>query len=246
MTAPHAQSISYPSVLVTSLLFLLASITSHQSGLDLWLADSIYQLEGGNGTGFPLRNNFLLQNVLHEGGRLVSQLLLLVTLAAYLASRFIDRIKPMRADLAFIVVATITACTSIAILKNLNDIPCPADLALFGGEREWVNFWQLFSSDLPAGKCYPAGHASGGYAWLAVAFIAPRRRGRFFVYLIPGLLLGLIFGVAQQLRGAHFLSHDLATIACCWFCSGTVFHIMRRPEVASIATPRQQLVAGEA
>jgi hypothetical protein len=28
--------------------------------------------------------------------------------------------------------------------------------------------------------------------------------------------LGLLFGTTQQLRGAHFLSHDIWTFALCW------------------------------
>jgi hypothetical protein len=31
--------------------------------------------------------------------------------------------------------------------------------------------------------------------------------------------MGVVFGATQQLRGAHFLSHDLWTAAICWFNS---------------------------
>jgi len=31
-----------------------------------------------------------------------------------------------------------------------------------------------------------------------------------------GLLAGTVFGLAQQLRGAHFISHDVASLAVCW------------------------------
>ena len=31
-----------------------------------------------------------------------------------------------------------------------------------------------------------------------------------------GLAAGAVFGLAQQLRGAHFLSHDIASLAVCW------------------------------
>lgn len=33
------------------------------------------------------------------------------------------------------------------------------------------------------------------------------------------LTLGLVFGIGQQLRGAHFLSHDLWTAWLCWLCA---------------------------
>jgi membrane-associated PAP2 superfamily phosphatase len=31
--------------------------------------------------------------------------------------------------------------------------------------------------------------------------------------------LGVIFGLAQQARGAHFLSHDLVSLGICWLCA---------------------------
>ena len=35
----------------------------------------------------------------------------------------------------------------------------------------------------------------------------------------PGSLIGFVFGLTQQMRGAHFFSHDLATILVSVFCS---------------------------
>ena len=43
--------------------------------------------------------------------------------------------------------------------------------------------------------------------------VAPRWR---YAGLGIGLLAGTVFGLAQQLRGAHFLSHDVASLAVCW------------------------------
>jgi len=43
--------------------------------------------------------------------------------------------------------------------------------------------------------------------------------------LLFGMALGLIYGIAQQLRGAHFLSHDLSTLAVCWFVPMLIYPI---------------------
>jgi membrane-associated PAP2 superfamily phosphatase len=43
-----------------------------------------------------------------------------------------------------------------------------------------------------------------------------------------GLVAGGVFGAAQQLRGAHFLSHDLWTLATCWTVSLLLFLLVRR------------------
>ena len=85
----------------------------------------------------------------------------------------------------------------------------------------------------PPGRCFPAGHASAGYAWLALFFFftavkpACRRWG-----LAIGIGLGLLFGIAQQLRGAHFLSHDVFTAMICWSIALGLHLLMLRPRGA--------------
>ena len=73
---------------------------------------------------------------------------------------------------------------------------------------------------MPRAACFPAGHASAGYAWMALYFffLATRPQWRW-LGLAVGIVLGLLFGVVQQLRGAHFLSHDLWTAVICWSCA---------------------------
>ncbi len=227
MLATDHQGPSYKSVLLTAFLFLLASVICYQSGLDLWLASGIYALEGGNGAHFPLARNFWLYNVLHEGGRWLVLRMYLACLLLLAATYFAARLKPFRRHLAFLSIATLVVTASVASMKHLNTLPCPNALQIFGGDRAWTSFWQLFSTDLAVGNCYPAGHASSGYAWLAIAFLAPAGSPRFYWYLLPGIGLGLLFGIAQQLRGAHFLSHDLATIAFSWFVCGSIYQLLR-------------------
>jgi membrane-associated PAP2 superfamily phosphatase len=45
--------------------------------------------------------------------------------------------------------------------------------------------------------------------------------------LFAGIALGLIFGLGQQLRGAHFFSHDVWTAAICWFIALGVYGVFQ-------------------
>ena len=40
--------------------------------------------------------------------------------------------------------------------------------------------------------------------------------------LVTGLSAGLLFGISQQLRGAHFVSHDIWTLGICWATASLV------------------------
>jgi len=78
------------------------------------------------------------------------------------------------------------------------------------------------------GHCFPSGHASGGFALLALYFAAyPHVTKNAWRFLLPGILLGTSFGLAQQLRGAHFLSHDVWTAFLCWFMSLLIFSLFQ-------------------
>jgi membrane-associated PAP2 superfamily phosphatase len=58
--------------------------------------------------------------------------------------------------------------------------------------------------------------------------------------LSVGLGLGLLFGFAQQLRGAHFLSHDLWTLGIAWSAALTLYLAMaplKHAAPAAVALP---------
>lgn len=200
---------------------------SHQSGFDLWLAEHLYSMEGGSGGGFPLRKNFWLDNVIHEGGRALVKRMFFLVLALFLSSFFVKRFRNLRPAALFVMLSTLISTGVVSYLKHRTTLPCPSALIEFGGDHHWLNLWQMFAPNLEPGRCYPAGHASGGYAWLCLAFLFPFGRSSFFWALTPGLLLGLTFGIAQQLRGSHFLSHDLLTVALTWLTAGSLFSLMR-------------------
>jgi membrane-associated PAP2 superfamily phosphatase len=59
---------------------------------------------------------------------------------------------------------------------------------------------------------------------MALYFVAyERNRKLAIVGLAVGLLLGLVFGIAQQARGAHFVSHDLWSAFLAWILSLTLY-----------------------
>jgi membrane-associated PAP2 superfamily phosphatase len=86
--------------------------------------------------------------------------------------------------------------------------------------------------------CFPAGHSSAGFAWVSLYFFALLARPAWrWRGLAVGLVAGGVFGLAQQLRGAHFLSHDLWTLATCWALSLGLYLLVQRIAARPQATP---------
>ena len=121
-----------------------------------------------------------------------------------------------RVQLALSVLAAIAVST---LVKRLSSSSCPWDLAEFGGVARHVSHWRWGVQDGGPGHCFPAGHASAAFGFVAGWFVLRRARpgsALATAWLLAALAGGLVLGLAQQLRGAHYLSHTLWTAWICW------------------------------
>ena len=118
---------------------------------------------------------------------------------------------------------------------------CPWDLLRYGGEKAYYELFSRRPAGMGSAGCFPAGHASAGYAWVALYFfyLATRPRWRWWG-LGAAMALGMVFGIAQQLRGAHFLSHDLWALMLCWLVALAMHRVMLVPRMRDV---RKEAVA---
>lgn len=182
-------------------------------GGDRWLAELLYRAEGGR---WLLKDHWLTATVVHRGGKYASTAAALGLLVFGLLARRSPRWRSWSRAALYVVLAVGLSTAAVSLLKDVTHMDCPWDLAGYGGSRA---FFGLFEPrhGLAASGCFPAGHASAGYAWVALYFAALAVRPRWRrAGLAIGLGAGLLFGFSQQLRGAHFLSHDLWSLATCW------------------------------
>lgn len=194
--------------------FIFIALILEGSSIDLWLADRLYALSGN---AWGLRDNWITRELIHDGGRLFVGVMDLGLLLLTVASCFVTRLKPYRRGFGYLVVCVLACGLAINLLKEITHIDCPWDLLRYGGEFPYVRNFEPHPRSFRYGACFPAGHASAAYAWLGLYYFAREYAPRWMWGVLSGVLtLGLIFGTAQQLRGAHFLSHDLWTLGLCW------------------------------
>ena len=206
---------------------------------DAWVADRLYAWQGHR---WALRDAFVTQGLIHIAGRDLSTAAWLAVAATWVVARLRPGMAALRTPLAYLALSTLLATALVAWIKSWSNMDCPWDLLRYGGDRPYVGLLGLRPLGLSRGVCFPAGHASGGYAWMALYFffLMLRPRLRWFG-LALGIVTGLVFGVSQQLRGAHFLSHDLWTATICWMSALGVYLLFRRyvevDELDPAATP---------
>ena len=180
-------------------------------GQDLAMAHAF-----GSADGFPLRDQWFFVHVMHEGARRMGwMLVLLLALSVWWPKGFLRRIDGReRLQMA---VSALLALGVISVIKNLSATSCPWDLTEFGGLARHVSHWALGVVDGGGGRCFPAGHASAGFAFFGGYFALRRKApGAARWWLAGSLLAGFVLGGAQQIRGAHFMSHTLWTGWLCW------------------------------
>jgi membrane-associated PAP2 superfamily phosphatase len=201
------------------LFFAVIATLLELSAIDLWVADWIYHWSGGI---WHWRDAWLTAELIHQDGRALVGLMVVVLLVVTVVSFPLAPLQPYRRGLIYVLCSALVSGLLINVLKRLTHVDCPWDLQRYGGAYEYSRtFVHVFAPHLrvtEGGECFPAGHASAGYSWFGLYFLArhywPAWR---YQVLATVLLLGLVFGLGQQLRGAHFLSHDLWTLGLCWF-----------------------------
>jgi membrane-associated PAP2 superfamily phosphatase len=192
------------------------TIAFHQTNLDEWLAGHFIS----SGV-WKFRNSFLLEKVLHKGGVLFTATIILGIILSLFWVWSDSQKRQLKNLLVFILTSSLLTIISVSLLKNFTTLPCPWNTLALSGVNSSPSIWMMFSLGLPKQHCFPGGHSSAGFAFLSIYYGYIFAYGkRNFISLIPGLLIGLLFGFTQQARGAHFMSHDFATafvsVCCSW------------------------------
>lgn len=207
------------------LIALLLLIGFDALGLDLPLIRLF-----GTSQGFPWREHWLTAGLLHDGMRNAAWLMMgLLVIGIW---RPLPRFAGLSRRERWWWLGTTLFCVAlIPLLKRQSLTSCPWSLAEFGGgAAHYVSHWLPGRRDGGSGGCFPSGHASTAFAylagWLALRRSAPRVAR---TWLIATVALGLTLGWSQMMRGAHYASHSLWTGWICWAVSVTSYHAICAP-----------------
>ncbi len=102
--------------------------------------------------------------------------------------------------------------------KKVSNVNCPDDLKVFNSDRPYAKLFENYppnpnSADgkWPRGHCWPAGHASGGFALFSLVCLFKSSRNKIRAFW-AAMITGHIMGFYQMLKGSHFLSHHIVTM----------------------------------
>lgn len=191
----------------------LIVVLNRYTNLDLQLAGQFY--DSAEHT-FPARSIRLLDLLFHDGLRWVAGLLVLVLLV----QPFLQPPQTRRwQGNVFLVGVAVLSALVVSIIKAKSNHSCPWDLTEFGGAAPYFRLFDPLplTTSLNPGRCFPSGHASTAFMWIVLLYSTLPWVVRLRPWLVGLLLVGaLLAGGVQVAKGAHFLSHVLATAWVCW------------------------------
>ncbi|MEZ5647117.1 MAG: phosphatase PAP2 family protein [Burkholderiaceae bacterium] len=181
----------------------------------------------GTVRGFALRDEPLLSLGLHDGFRQLA----LALLAALVLWTFWPgpSARAQRRERLAVLGAVLVSILAVNLIKINSLTSCPWDLADFGGRAHHVSHWSWGIADGGRGHCFPGGHASSAFAFVGLALPGLTRGQRSgWWWLAAVLLMGVVAGAVQTLRGAHYPSHTLWTLVVCLGSAVLVWGVVMR------------------
>lgn len=150
--------------------------------------------------------------------RLLILFAVVILVLLFLTKKYPALLLPYRKGLIIVLLSAIIVPSVSVELKSLTNMPCPKDEIHYGGDYPHTAVWERYQAPYTTMKhikCWPAGHASSGFALMSLFFLFRRRRNRY-LGLAGGVALGWTLGIYKMLIGDHFFSHTLISMFLAW------------------------------
>lgn len=141
-----------------------------------------------------------------------------------------ESLKARRSAFLMLLLSIIFVPAIVAGAKQVTNQYCPKHIVRYGGIVPHVGVFESYPDGFvqaKKGKCFPAGHATSGFAFMGLFFCVASRRKRL-AGLAFGICAGWMTGTYQMLRGEHFLSHTLVSMIASWIVISAIYCLLKR------------------
>ncbi|MGI0116319.1 phosphatase PAP2 family protein [Zooshikella sp. RANM57] len=203
-------------IILTSSLFILSMLLFEWTSLDLWIQQYFFNSEQQQWLWD--KSEPIAQFVFYDGIKALLIVFAFFLIICLTCLRHTHWVKEHSYGMRIVLISLILVPLTISTLKATTNVACPHDLHIFGGQIPYIKVLESYPDNerpLKQQRCFPAGHASGGFALLSLMFLFQRRPNRQGA-LIFALCLGWLMGGYKMVIGDHFFSHTLITMEISW------------------------------
>lgn len=200
--------------ILATILILIATILIFEfSDYDILVQNYFYR----NNSWIIDRNNSLLKFIFYDG---LKKLIILFFIMIFLSLFFLKKpfIENNKKILIIILLSGILIPSIVGILKASTNMPCPRNLSYFGNNYPSVGLFEHYPKNFIQPKkikCWPAGHASGGFSLMSLILLFKSRKNKT-IALLPILVIAWSMSLYKMAIGDHFLSHSIITMIISW------------------------------
>lgn len=223
------KNINY-QIIITFVILIFVIILFQFTELDILFQSYFYNFE--TKLWLVNENEPILKFLFYNGAKdflLFFVILILFSLIFFRNKRLIQEYKK---GLIIVLLSAITIPSIVGTLKAVTNTPCPNNINYFGGEYPNIKVFDSYPKDFIQKskiKCWPAGHASGGFALLSLFFLFKSSNNKKKAVIIA-LIIGWTMGLYKILVGDHFLSHTIITMVLSWLIILLIVKLVKKFE----------------
>lgn len=200
------------------------------SGTDIWVQNHFYN---------PITQQWLIDHdepvlkfIFYDGIKRLIIIVDVVILITLIIGWKMPSLALYRKGLVIVLLSGIFVPVVVGSFKALTNLPCPKNLEIYGGNYPHTCVWEKYpKSFCQQGKikCWPAGHASGGFALLSLIYLFRTRKAKIIAGT-SAMVIGWSMGTYKMLIGDHFLSHTFITMVMAWFIISLIVYLIERTQ----------------
>ncbi len=227
--------IDFKKQLIITIVLLIVTILFFQfSNVDVWVENLFYH--SSTHTWLINRDNKILKIVFYTGIKKVLIAIAVLMLLTLIIFRNSKRVQPYKKGLAIVILSAIFVPLVVGGLKAITNTPCPKNTDIYGGNYPEVKVLDSYPKNFHQKKrikCWPAGHASGGFALLALFFLFKSRKNKKRA-IVLAMIVGWSMGLYKMMIGDHYLSHTIVTMLLAWLIIIIIAKILKSSDFTKV------------
>lgn len=211
------------------IVLLIATIVLFElSQFDVWIEDFFYNF---NTHQWAVNRNEPIEEFIFYSG--IKKLLILFAVSILVVLVFFPKIQWVQSYRIGLIIVLLSAIFVPAVaggLKEISNTPCPKNIRHYCGDYPDIKVFDTYPENFRQKckiRCWPAGHASGGFALMSLFFLfkSPKNKRRSIIF---ALIIGFSMGIYKMLIGDHFLSHTIITMLLAWITILSISILMNK------------------